>query len=234
MTESINDNNSYPKSDLGPPRVAEVFFDSGGSVELYEVDVRPITIAVGQSQQQFDELVMHDGTILAPAEYLSYEGDDRLLVDFGRELEPVPPDQSPTRAPSIRTRDVYSNTRFLNAVHMQGSNVHPLPGRHNASSRQDAESYYERLQQLHSYEPGLWLRLEGKDDADEHIRGKVLIAKLVLFITEIVDVRAETYGIFPAILNYNESKFHLLPEQLRLVDPWLYVQLDDDPEDKQL
>jgi len=234
MTESINDNNSYPKKDLGPPRVAEVFFDSGGSVSLYEVEAREISIAVGATHQDFEELVMHDGTVLAPAEYLSYEGEDRLLVDFGRELQPVPPEESQVRSPSMRTRDVYSNTRFLNAVHMQGSNVHPLPGRQNAAVRKDAESYFERLQLLHSYEPGLWLRLEGKKDADDHIRGKILIAKLVLFITEIVDINTETYGIFPAILNYDESKFHLIPEQLNIADPWLYVQLEEDPEDKQL
>jgi len=234
MTESINDNNSYPKKDLGPPRVTEVFFDRGGSVELYEVDTRSVSVPVGTSQQNFEELIMHDGTVLAPAEYLSYEGEDKLLVDLGRELEPVPPEQSTTRAPSIRTRDVYRNAGFLSAVHMQGSNVYMLPERQSHSVRTDAESYYERLQALRSYESGLWLRLEGRDDGDEYIRGKILIAKLVLFITEIVDVRTETYGIFPAIFNYNETKFHLLPEQLKLVDPWLYVQLDEDPEHKQL
>ena len=223
MTESISHSDVPSHKDLDPP-VVEVFFDDNDSILLDAVRVRRASIDVDFYQEQYEELITVNETVLAPVSQLVYGNGDEALIDFARELEPVP---DVLDGPLLRTRERSENLRLLDAVRMLGANGNNLEKQLTRAEYAEAERYHKKLEHILTYEHDLWLRLEAGRQAEKHMRGRTMIARLAYFITKLDDGHRGVPGIFPAIFSSDQMKLRLIPPQLKLHETWLYVEVDD-------
>jgi len=242
MTESNSGDDIFANKDPSPPRVARVFFDQSADwMEFHTVRARPVSMATEMGKVTFDTLTMRDGAVLAPAIYLDESGEDKVLVDFGRELEPVNNivNGQVFESPLLRTREQSENMRLVEAVRMLGKNRDALD-MHLRLTRDEwleAERYHRKLRQLLESRKELWIRLDAGPGADPHLAGQIMIAKLAIFVTEFRGDGASigeqgVPGIFPLVYDHGEHRFGFIPEQLVVPDPWVYIKLDEDPEYK--
>jgi len=243
MTESTPSDNFSKNKDLDPS-VARVFFEESTDwMDFHVVQPTRVSMRTDAGRVLFDTLAMATGEVLAPAIYLDESGEDKVLVQLGRELEPVNNivNGHYYESPFLRTRDPGDNMRFVDATRMLGSDSEAFD-MHEGQSRdewQEAERYYQVLHHVLDPLQNRWLRLEAAPGADEHLLGKTMIARLFIFMTQFrydgtpIDERGLP-GVFPMVFDHRERRMHFIPEQLMLADPWLYIELDKDPEDKEL
>ena len=237
MTESIPSDNFSTNKDLDPS-VARVFFDESADwMDFSVVEPQPVSMRVGARKVLFETLATAKGSILAPAVYFDESGDKKTFVEFGHELVPVNNivNGHYFESPLLRTREKKRNMSLIDSVLMLGSNVDALEMQVRLSHDEwaEAEDYYHALRQLLASRKDLWLRLEASPGADDHLVGKTMIAKLVMFMTEFrydgvpIDEQGEP-GVFPLVYDHNERRLGFIPEQLTLLDPWLYLEIDED------
>ena len=150
---------------------------------------------------------------------------DEVLIDLMNTLEPVP---DALDGPYLRTRASGENFRFLEAVRGLAANADRLERQMTVSESVDAERAAYDLQAALRHEKELWLPFEAGPTADEHIVGKIIVARLALFMSQ--SPFNSSPGIYPIIYNYNEGHFTPVPEQLRMIQPWLYVRVQNEDE----
>jgi len=223
MTESIYSNDISPEKDL-KPSVVKVFFDDGDFIELHSATRYSVNDGSG-SENNYDEFDMADGSMLVPIDRMTPLVGDEVLIDLMNTLEPVP---DALDGPYLRTRASGENFRFLEAVRGLAANADRLERQMTVSESVDAERAAYDLQSALRHEKELWLPFEAGPTADPHVSGKIIVARLALFMSQ--SPFNGSPGIYPIVYNHNEGHFTPIPQQLRMVQPWLYVRVVDEDE----
>lgn len=208
---------------------------SGRPIELQTVDVVPEEYTVYEQEAarviKGERLILRTGESLIPGVY-TYDPDgelgrpfDRYAARFlGADYESVP---NSLVGPVLRTRRVADEEHFRSLVGPFPQQM-PTPREPRESALMyDHPAIDERIG-MRSRTPRHWIRLEAGADADEHLRGKTIAARVAFFILDV-----EANGVIPII--YDESghdDFHLPPRELVLPNPWLYVVMyEGDPDE---
>jgi hypothetical protein len=224
MEELTHNEGLFPAGDLVRRDVISVGYINGDSIDLQFVDeVQPFSYENDEGQVHSEHLLMADKSLLGPVVHLAEDEDSKYgLIGFGESLEPIPDVMGSAQ---LRSRLHGLGLRFLEIV--QSIDREPLE-LETVLANEERVAVFKHAQRLtrelsHS---DLWLRLEAKSGADSHLIGKIIVARLAMFV---VEVNGQPI-IQPWIYSFDSSEIASVPEQLELVDPWLYVQLITDPE----
>jgi len=223
MTESIYNNDISSEKDLNIP-VVKVFFNDGDYVELHSA-ARYHYVDGRNPENDYDEFDLADGSTLVPIDRITPLVGDEVLIDLMKKLEPVP---DALDGPYLRTRAAGENFRFLESVRGLASNFERLESQISLGETIDAERAADDLQAALRHEKELWLPFEAGPNADGHIAGKIIVARLALFMSE--SPYNGSPGIYPIVFNHDEGHFTPVPEQLRMMHSWLYVRTENDNE----